>query len=80
MFIRLDRLLSLSPDVLSAKVAFREADFFTFSVPENDLFDLVYDYTSASIPEVMLTVPIDQMFMPGSLSPSRLLNVLIGDI
>ncbi|KIM91039.1 hypothetical protein PILCRDRAFT_94640 [Piloderma croceum F 1598] len=40
-----NRLLELSPDVLSAKISFQEADFFTFSVQKDELFDLVYDYT-----------------------------------
>jgi hypothetical protein len=49
MLMRLDRLLELSPNVLSAKISFQEADFFTFSVPKDESFDLVYDYTSAPL-------------------------------
>lgn len=40
-------LLASSPAVPSGgAVTFREADFFTLSVPEDEMFDLVYDYTS----------------------------------
>jgi hypothetical protein len=46
--VRPGRQLALSPDAPPAKVSFREADFFTFSVPKDELFDLVYDYTSAA--------------------------------
>jgi len=40
-----NELLAMSPDVPSIKVSFQEGDFFTFSVPRDELFDLVYDYT-----------------------------------
>ena len=43
------RLLAGSLNFLSAKVSFQEADFFAFSVPKEELFDLVYDYTSVSL-------------------------------
>jgi len=49
MLMRLDRLLELSPNMLSAKISFQEADFFTFSVQKDELFDLIDDYTSASL-------------------------------
>ncbi|THH08547.1 hypothetical protein EW146_g8952 [Bondarzewia mesenterica] len=39
-------LLASSPNVqASGKVSFETADFFTMKVPENERFDLVYDYT-----------------------------------
>ena len=76
--MHLDRLLELSPDALSTNISFQEADFFTFSVQKDELFDLVYDYTSASGNIIILTVSTDTSY-PGSLSPSHLPNVFIGD-
>ncbi|KAG8808623.1 hypothetical protein FRC19_005804, partial [Serendipita sp. 401] len=37
--------LASSPTVPPGKVAFQEADFFTFSVEDDQRFDLIYDYT-----------------------------------
>jgi len=38
-------LLASSPDPSPGKVTFQTADFFSLSVPEDERFDLVYDYT-----------------------------------
>ncbi|KAF8904090.1 S-adenosyl-L-methionine-dependent methyltransferase [Gymnopilus junonius] len=38
-------LLASSPAVSPGRVTFREMDFFAFAVPDNELFDLIYDYT-----------------------------------
>ena len=42
-------LLASSPDVFPRKVTFQEVDFFSLSVPEEEKFDLVYDYTYVEI-------------------------------
>jgi hypothetical protein len=38
-------LLASSPDPFPGKATFQVADFFSLSVPEEEKFDLVYDYT-----------------------------------
>ena len=39
------RLASVPGAQASGKVFFQEADFFSMTLPENECFDLVYDYT-----------------------------------
>lgn len=39
------RLASVPGATASGKVFFQEADFFSMALPENERFDLVYDYT-----------------------------------
>jgi hypothetical protein len=36
------------PDGVNARIELR--DFFSFKVPDNEKFDLIYDYTSAVFP------------------------------
>ncbi|GJJ11724.1 hypothetical protein Clacol_005962 [Clathrus columnatus] len=38
-------LLTKTPGIPVGKVIFQETDFFSFSVPENERFILIYDYT-----------------------------------
>ncbi|ETW84328.1 hypothetical protein HETIRDRAFT_381810 [Heterobasidion irregulare TC 32-1] len=40
-----ERLASVPGATASGKVFFQEADFFSMALPENERFDLVYDYT-----------------------------------
>lgn len=39
------RLLEDVPSLPMGKVSFEVADFFEYSVPQDKLFDVIYDYT-----------------------------------
>ena len=43
--VKKNSLLASSPDPSPGKVTFKEAEFFSLSVPEEEKFDLAYDYT-----------------------------------